>query len=41
VKEMGKLMGAVMAKVGSRADGKRVSALVRAKLQALEANSKE
>jgi len=41
MKEMGKLMGTVMAKVGSRADGKRVSALVREKLQELEANSPE
>jgi hypothetical protein len=36
VKEMGKLMGAVMPKVGARADGKRVSAMVRGKLQELE-----
>lgn len=41
IKEMGKLMGAVMAKVGARADGKRVSAMVREKLQALEAGPKE
>jgi uncharacterized protein YqeY len=31
-KEMGKVMAAVMPKVGGRADGKRVSALVREKL---------
>jgi uncharacterized protein len=31
-KEMGKVMSAVMAKAGGRADGKRVSELVRAKL---------
>jgi uncharacterized protein YqeY len=30
--EMGKVMGAVMPKVGGRADGKRVSALVRERL---------
>jgi uncharacterized protein YqeY len=36
VREMGKLMGAVMPKVGARADGKRVSAMVRGKLQELE-----
>jgi uncharacterized protein YqeY len=30
--DMGKVMGAVMPKVGDRADGKRVSALVREKL---------
>jgi uncharacterized protein len=32
LKEMGKVMAAVMPKVGGRADGKRVSALVRDKL---------
>jgi uncharacterized protein len=32
--EMGKVMGAVMPKVGGRADGNRVSALVRARLAA-------
>jgi hypothetical protein len=31
-KEMGKVMSAVMAKAGGRADGKRVSELVRSKL---------
>jgi uncharacterized protein YqeY len=36
IKEMGKVMAAVMAKVGGRADGKRVSAIVREKLSALE-----
>lgn len=30
--DMGKVMGAVMPKVGGRADGKRVSAIVRARL---------
>ena len=30
--EMGKVMGAVMPKVGGRADGKRVSAMVRERL---------
>jgi len=33
-KDMGKVMGAVMPAVGGRADGKRVSALVREKLSA-------
>jgi len=33
-KDMGKVMGAVMPAVGGRADGKRVSALVREKLGA-------
>jgi uncharacterized protein YqeY len=36
MKEMGKVMAAVMPKVGARADGKRVSAIVRKKLSALE-----
>jgi uncharacterized protein YqeY len=36
LKEMGKVMAAVMPKVGARADGKRVSAIVREKLSALE-----
>lgn len=35
--DMGKAMGAVMAKVGGRADGKRVSAAVRERLAAPEA----
>jgi len=35
-KEMGKVMAAVMPKVGGRADGKRVSAVVREKLAAEE-----
>jgi uncharacterized protein YqeY len=35
-KEMGKVMAAVMLKVGARADGKRVSAIVREKLAQLE-----
>jgi uncharacterized protein len=34
LKEMGKVMAAVMPKVGARADGKRVSAIVRDKLSA-------
>lgn len=34
LKEMGKVMAAVMPKVGGRADGKRVSAVVREKLSA-------
>jgi uncharacterized protein len=41
LKEMGKVMAAVMPKVGARADGKRVSAVVREKLSALEDGSKE
>ena len=36
-KEMGKVMAAVMPKVSGRADGKRVNALVRAKLAQLAA----
>jgi uncharacterized protein YqeY len=36
LKEMGKVMAAVMPKVEGRADGKRVSALVRDKLSAAE-----
>jgi uncharacterized protein YqeY len=39
LKEMGKVMAAVMAKVGGRADGKRVSSIVREKLSALEEQS--
>jgi uncharacterized protein YqeY len=35
-KEMGKVMAAVMPKVSGRADGKRVSAVVREKLAARE-----
>jgi uncharacterized protein len=35
-KEMGKVMAAVMPKIGGRADGKRVSAVVREKLSAGE-----
>jgi uncharacterized protein YqeY len=35
-KEMGKVMAAVMPKVEGRADGKRVSAMVREKISALE-----
>ena len=34
VKEMGKVMAAIMPKLGGRADGKRVSALVRERLSA-------
>jgi uncharacterized protein YqeY len=37
-KEMGKVMAAVMPEVGGRADGKRVSAVVREKLSALGAD---
>ena len=36
-KEMGKVMSAVMAKVGGRADGRRVSELVRSKLEQVQA----
>jgi uncharacterized protein YqeY len=38
LKEMGKVMAAVMPKVEGRADGKRVSALVRDKLAAAESD---
>jgi uncharacterized protein len=41
LKEMGKVMAAVMPRVGARAEGKRVSAVVRSKLSALEDGSKE